>query len=146
MKRLLLSLWLAWAGNSLAHDVTSIPLPMFPESPDAQATDMADVTCGDDGHGPAAFLFVQVRDDTGPMPGVMVNAQVIKGNQAANVTDPISGDGQYSEPIVLAGGDGVYRMLVDKTGPGQRVFSLIWHCLTQEGVHTGTEIQVRQVQ
>lgn len=136
----------ALAQASLAHDVTGIPLPIFPASKDAQATDMADVICGDDGHGPAGFLLVQVRDDSPPVPGLMVNAQVIKGNQAANVTDQVSGDAQYSEPIVLEGGDGVYRMLVNKTGPGPRVFSLIYHCMTQEGVHTGTEIVVRQVQ
>ncbi|GAB6068290.1 hypothetical protein JCM13664_16090 [Methylothermus subterraneus] len=146
MKRLLWSVLLGWAGLSLAHDVTNIPLPLFPQSPDAQATDMADVICADDGHGPTGFLFVQVRDDSPPVPGLLVNAQVIKGNQAANVTDQVSGDGLYSEPIVLRGGDGVYRMLVNKTGPGGRVFSLIYHCMTAEGVHTGTEIQVRQVQ
>lgn len=144
-KLVLISVCAAWAGMGLTHDVTGIPLP-FAGGDNSQATDMADVICGDDGHGPTGFLFVQVRDDSGPVPGLMVNAQVIKGNQAASVTDPISGDGQYSEPIVLAGGDGVYRMLVDKTGPGPRVFSLIWHCMTQDGQHTGTEIQVRQVQ
>ncbi len=146
MKRFLLGLWLAWAGSSLAHDVTGIPLPIFPQSPDAQATDMADVICGDDGHGPTAYLFAQVRDDSPPAPGLLVNLQVIKGNQAANTTDQVSGDAQYSDPIVLQGGDGVYRMLVNKTGPGPRAFSLIWHCVTANGDHTGTEIQVRQVQ
>jgi hypothetical protein len=119
---------------------------MFPQSPDAQATDMADVICGDDGHGPTAYLLAQVRDDSPPAPGLLVNLQVIKGNQAANTTDQVSGDAQYSDPIVLQGGDGVYRILVNKTGPGPRAFSLIWHCVTANGDHTGTEIQVRQVQ
>lgn len=145
MKRLLLAGWLGWAGSGIAHDVTGIPLP-FVGGDTPQATDMAEVICGDDGHGPTGFLFAQVRDDSEPVPNLLVNLQVIKGNQAANTTDQIASDGQYSEPIVLAGGDGVYRMLVNKTGAGRRVFSVVWHCMTQDGVHTGTEIVVRQVQ
>ncbi|MCX8049497.1 MAG: hypothetical protein N3A55_07535 [Methylohalobius sp.] len=146
MSFLALIVWLIWTSNGFAHDATGIPLPMHPESPDAQATDLADVICADDGHGPTSYLFAQVRDDSPPAPGLMVNLQVIKGSQAANTTDPVSGDGVYSEPILLPGGDGVYRMLANKTGPGRRVFSVIWHCMTSDHVHTGTEIQVRQVQ
>lgn len=116
------------------------------EGNDPHATDMADVTCFDDGNGPTAALFARIRDRSEPVAGLLLNLQVIRGNSATNTTDTVSGDGEFSEAVLLPGGDGVFRLLVNKTGFGARSFEVEWHCFTGTNVHTGTEITVRQVQ
>ncbi len=102
------------------------------------------VSCFDDGNGPAENLIARVRDNSPPVPGLLVNLQVFKGNKAVNITDTNSGDADYSPFVTLHGGPGVYFMIINKTDMGTRSFDAEWHCNTIDGVHTGTEISVSQ--
>ncbi len=102
------------------------------------------VSCFDDGNGPAENLIARVRDNSPPVPGLLVNLQVFKGNKAINITDTVSGDADYSPFVTLHGGPGVYFMIIDKTDVGTRAFDVEWHCNTVDGVHTGTDISVSQ--
>lgn len=114
----------------------------------AQFTGYAIVTCEDDGNGLPDNLVVAVEDLSPPVPGLLVSMQIIKdkSNLAANTTDPISGDGKPSDPMVVHGGPGSYHILVNKTAAGARSFRVIYHCMTMNGAHTGTGIVVRQFQ
>lgn len=112
----------------------------------ASATALAAVTCFDDGNGQPEGLFVQIKDLSEPVPGLLVNIQLYKGVQAISITDTVSGDADYSEGVQLNGGPGVYQMIVDKTDVGPRRFDVIWHCMTADHTHTGTDIIVRQFQ
>lgn len=143
MKRFISLSLLIWAGGVFAHDIEGVPLPLR-AADDPRVTHMATVLCepGTD------FLMAQIRDDTPPVPELKVNLQLVKGRQAGNTTDPISGDGGaegFSPPIVLRAGEGAYKMIANKTGFGQRVFSVVYHCMRNDNFHTGTEIQVDQV-
>lgn len=117
-----------------------------PQGTNAHATDLADVTCFDDGNGPPAWLFVRIRDNSPPVPDLLVSVHLSKANQAISTTDTVSGDADYSEAVILPGGAGAYRLMVTKTDLGPRAFDVEWHCITADNVHTGTEITVRQIQ
>jgi hypothetical protein len=107
-------------------------------------TGMAFVTCFDDGNGPADNLVARIRDNSAPVPGLMVNLQIFKGNKSNSITDTVSGDADFSPFITLQNGPGVYWILVNKTDIGARQFDVEWHCNTSTGVHTGTDIGVTQ--
>lgn len=117
-----------------AHDAAAT---MDPASNSATFTGYGFVTCFDDGNGVADKLVASVRDHSPPVAGLLVNLQILKGNRAASVTDPVSGDGNSSPAISVKGGNGVYLILVNKTAPGARDFSIEYHCMTANNVHTG---------
>ena len=52
----------------------------------------------------------------------------------------------FSPEVSVAGGDGAYLLLVNKTGPGPRSFIVSYHCMTIDNAHTGTDIRVNQFQ
>ena len=110
------------------------------------ATDLAEVTCFDDGNGTPAYLLAQVRDLSAPQQGQLLNLQLYKGVQATSISDPVSGDAESSPFIRLDGGPGVYRLILNKTGAAARTFDVTWHCETANNLHTGTDIVVRQLQ
>lgn len=112
----------------------------------ANATILAAITCFDDGNGEPEGLFAQIKDLSDPEPGLLISIQLYKGIQAASDTDAVSGDADYSEGIQLDAGPGVYQLLVDKTDVGARRFDVIWHCMTEDHTHTGTDILLRQFQ
>lgn len=124
-----------------AHDAAAT---MDPASNSATFTGYGFVTCFDDGNGVADKLVASVRDHSPPVAGLLVNLQILKGNRAASVSDPVSGDGNGSPSISVKGGNGVYLILVNKTAPGARDFSIEYHCMTANNVHTGTDIGVYQ--
>jgi len=123
------------AGATLGADGTN-----------ASATALAAITCFDDGNGEPEGLFTQIKDLSEPVPGLLINIQLYKGIQAISITDIVSGDADYSEGIQLNGGPGVYQMIVNKTDVGPKRFDIIWHCMTADHVHTGTDITLRQFQ
>ena len=110
----------------------------------ASFTGLVRVTCFDDGTGPANYLMARVRDNSAAQPGMVVNLQLLKGLRATSVSDPVSGNADYSPYAVLAAGNGVYQLLINKTLAGARAFDLEWHCMTLNNDHTGTEIIVDQ--
>lgn len=112
----------------------------------ASATDLAAVTCYDDGNGTPHHLFGQVKDFSDPVPGLLVSFHIYKGQQMTTSTDTVSGDASYSPGVSLNGGAGVYYISVTKTAAGVRIFDVIWHCVTSGDVHTGTDIVVYQAQ
>lgn len=123
-----------------------------PAGNNAHFTALARVTCFNDGSGPAVGLYVRVRDNSPPVAGLLVNAQILKGSQAIVTTDAVSGDATWSDPVQIDGAGGVYTVMVNKTAAGPRNFDIEWHCVTtghdhdHSGniPHTGTEILVDQ--
>jgi len=110
------------------------------------ATALAAISCFDDGNGSPSGLFVQIKDLSDPEPGLLISIQLYKGIKAISITDKISGDADYSQGVQLDAGPGVYQLILDKTNIGPRRFDVIWHCMTADHVHTGTDITVRQFQ
>lgn len=117
-----------------------------PNGTNASASDLAVVTCFDDGNGTPHHLAAQVKDSSSPVSGLLLSLHLQKGNQMTTITDTVSGDTNYSPLITLNGGAGVYYMSVTKSNAGSRVFDVIWHCVTNNGDHTGTDIAVVQAQ
>ncbi len=134
---------LGYACASHAHDAGAT---MDPEGNIASFTGYAQVTCFNDGSGPANRLVASVQDTSLPQANLLVNLQIIKGGSAISTTDPVSGDGVPSPEVSVAGGEGVYLLLVNKTGPGPRSFIVSYHCMTADNAHTGTDIRVNQFQ
>ncbi|MFZ4700329.1 MAG: hypothetical protein ACOYMG_09775, partial [Candidatus Methylumidiphilus sp.] len=133
----------AYAGQSLAH---SAGATIDAAGNNASATDLAEVFCYNDGSGEPDQLFVQIRDNSSPVAGLLLSAQIYKDNQMTNTTDTVSGDSGYSNSAVVKGGFGGYNISVSKTKAGARDFDITYHCLTSGDVHTGTDITVFQAQ
>lgn len=130
-------------GNTYAHN-GGATLDAGGTNPSATA--LAGITCFDDGNGEPGGLLVQIKDQSEPVDGLLLSVQIYKGNKATNTTDPVSGDADYSPAVELSAGPGVYWVMLDKTAAGPRQFNLIWHCVTPDGIHTGTDIVVKQFQ
>ena len=133
----------AFSTISFAH---SAGATLGADGTNASATALAAITCFDDGNGEPEGLFVQIKDLSAPVPNLLISLQLYKGSQATNTTDLVSGDADYSAGVQLNGGSGVYWLMLDKTGAGPRRFDVIWHCRTEDLIHTGTDITVRQFQ
>lgn len=107
-------------------------------------TGLATVTCKSDGSIATDYLIAQIRDHSPPVNGLLVNLQLLKGNKAISTTDNLSGDSGYSDSVSLRGGNGTYYMMVNKTDVGERTFDIVYHCMSDSGAHTVTEIGVLQ--
>lgn len=104
----------------------------------AGATHYFGVICSTDGGYETDHLFLQIRTHTATP--VLVSAQVVKGSVATNTTDAVSGDAQPSPVSRTRGGNGLYQVLINKTGPGVVSFGVEAHCLDATGLqHTGTD-------
>jgi len=133
-----------YVASSNAHDAAA---EMDPNGNVASFTGYAQVTCFDDGNGPADYLEATIEDTSKVLvENLLVNLQLIKGERAISISDPIAGDGNPSPIVILQGGNGVYLILVNKTGAGARSFGVDYHCKTANGTHTGTDIKVNQFQ
>ena len=110
------------------------------------------ITCYDDGNGPAASLYFDVKAST-PGRKFGVTATVSKNGAEASTTDPKSGDRIRSPGVSLTAGDGEYNMtltkakskpnLPDSTLKGTMVYGFTYHCQSATGAHTGTLINRR---
>lgn len=111
----------------------------------AGATHYFGVICSTEGGYETDHLFLQVQVHTATP--VLVSAQVIKGSVATNLTDPVSGDAQPSPASRTRGGNGLYQVLINKSGAGVVSFGVTAHCLDASGTqHTGTDGLAYQVQ
>ncbi|MXS78092.1 hypothetical protein ABF87_09005 [Nitrosomonas sp. JL21] len=119
-----------------AHDITNVT--MDPEGINAGFLGYAQFSCFDDGNGLPDSLIIAIKDLSPPQQDLLVSAQIIGKSNAANTTDPISGDSENSPEIRVHEGSGPYLVLVNKSGPGPREFSLTYHCETIDNRHTGT--------
>lgn len=140
--KIVITSWLAGYAFSISADGGSATMDVPGIS--RTFTGVVLVTCFDDGNGPAENLIARVRDNSPQVPGLLVNLQLFKGNKAVNITDTVSGDADFSPFVTLHGGPGVYFMIINKTDVGERSIDAEWHCNTEDGVHTGTEISVSQ--
>ncbi|MCX7096936.1 MAG: hypothetical protein NTV43_03405 [Methylococcales bacterium] len=128
-----------YAGTAAAHAWNNEVL-----GPTAGATDYFQVKCYNDGHGNASRLELQVNDDT---PGTaLLSLQVQKGLLAGNTTDSNGGDDIYSPLLAIAGGNGTYDVMVDKTTAASRQYDVSYHCMTKSNIHAGTSIVKKQNQ
>ncbi|WP_428001540.1 hypothetical protein [Acidovorax sp.] len=101
------------------------------------------VICSNEGGYDSDHLVMNIRNNTPGAP--LLNAQIIKGPVAVSTTDAVSGDLQPSPSVRVRGGNGVYNLLVNKTGPGALVYTLTIHCMEATGqIHTGTDGVVYQ--
>lgn len=111
----------------------------------AGATHFFGVICSGEGGNDTDHLFLELRTTTPNAPAL--SAQVIKGQVATNTTDAVGGDAAFSPASRTRGGNGLYHVLVNKSGPGMVVFTLNAHCLDATGTqHTGTDGLVYQYQ
>lgn len=135
---------LGYACVSNAHDAGAT---MDPDGSVASFTGYALVTCTSTGSIPTDHLVASVKDISLPQDNLLVNLQIIKGERAISTTDPVSGDADSSPAVSVQGGNGVYLLLVNKTGAGARSFIVSYHCVAADGVtHTETDIKVNQFQ
>lgn len=111
----------------------------------ASATDIYQVTCLDDGNGPPHHLSTQVMDRA-PVAPPMVSVTMTKDGKSAKSTDPIDGDNQYSPETPLPGGGGAYLVSVTKSAKGSEIYTLQYHCITANNVHTGSSLVKKQDQ
>ncbi len=149
-KKILISAsMLALFGHAAVLQAHSGGATLGADGTNPHATALADVTCFDDsgtGDFEPHHLIAEIKDKSEPVPGLLLSLQIYKGQHATSTTDTISGDADYSDPVVLAAGPGVYRLIADKTDAGARAFEVTWHCETIDNIHTGTSITVRQFQ
>lgn len=111
----------------------------------AVATHYFGVICSTEGGYDTDHLLLQVQTLTPGAPPL--NLQVIKGSSASSSTDPVGGDAVASPTIRHKGGNGLYQVLVNKSGPGALNFQITAHCLDASGIqHTGTDALVYQYQ
>lgn len=137
----LITVTISHASVAYAHTAGAI---LDPGNTIRNFTGMAFVTCGDDGNGSADHIIVRIRDNSPPVPGLLVNLQVFKRDKSNSITDTVSGDAEFSPFVTLQGRGGVYWLMVNKTDIGARSFDVEYHCNTLDGVHTGTDIGVTQ--
>jgi len=133
------ALLLGYAGMASAHDKINQPIGAT-----VGATDYFQVTCSNDGTGNAARLNIQVNDDTAG--ASILSLQVQKGLIARNTTDPVGANGVFSPLVSVAGGNGVYNVIVDKKTAAARQYDIRYHCMTSGNLHTGTTIAQKQNQ
>ncbi|SFE54338.1 hypothetical protein [Nitrosomonas sp. Nm166] len=135
----------SYAGLSSAHSAGAV---MDPNGTVASFTGYALITCTSDESGtiPTDYLEASIKDTSAPVENLLTNLQLIKGDRAISISDPIAGDANPSPIVILQGGNGVYLILVNKTGAGVRSFEVDYHCKAANGVHTGTDIRVNQFQ
>ncbi len=134
---LVATLSIAAAGNAAAH---SADLSL---GADAGATDYFGLICSTDAGTETDHLYVQIQSNTAN--GPLLSAQVHKGSVATNITDPVSGDANPSPASRTKGGNGLYHLLINKTGAGVVNYTINFHCLDATGtIHTGTDGVVYQ--
>jgi hypothetical protein len=131
------ALLLGYAGMASAHDLLNQPIGAT-----LSATDYYQVTCSTDGVA-TLRLDVQVNDDTAG--ASILSLQVQKGLLAKNTTDPTGANGVFSPLVSVAGGNGVYNVMVNKTTAAARQYDIRYHCMNGTA-HTGTAIAIKQNQ
>jgi hypothetical protein len=136
------------AGIASAHTQTGVL------GKRADASDIYEITCIDDGNGTPARLEVQIEDLV-PIKAPLVNVQVQKNSESVTATDPKDGDNRPGPLVGNTGGAGAYTVTVsklpkprkpDKTRRKKELYRLTYHCVTSSNQHTGTDIVTTQNQ
>lgn len=120
---------MSYVGTAFAHSVNGAL------KAGASAVDVYQSTCSKDTAGATGKFLTKVK---AAKAGVLVSVQVSKGKLASHTTDLKGGDAAYSpDAIIKGGGEGVYTILVDKSGAGAMNYVLDAHCQTASGGHSG---------
>lgn len=98
----------------------------------ASGTDVWEVSCS----GGSQYLAIRIID-LPPSKGPKLSLQIVKDRIAVNTTDAQDADAEYSPEVKLFGGDGIYTVLVDKSGAQPENYHFEAHCWGPSG-HTGT--------
>ena len=136
-----LSIAVAYASMALAHNQGGT-LDIKKTNP--KATDIYLVTCDDDSD---HLLTSLVNVSAG---GGLVSVHVYYGTKKTSDTkittaaDPNITVGDSSPLVKTYGGNGVYTLLVDKTGDDAEAYQLLFHCQNSSNLHTETSIGMRQ--
>ncbi|MGH8474703.1 MAG: hypothetical protein ACRERV_03645 [Methylococcales bacterium] len=104
------------------------------------ATDVYHVTCTTDSGGASDYLETSIIDTTQTTGGGKISAVTKGGGVVEQTGDPGRNDGNYSPPLLVHGGNGLYEVFVHKLNKGPKIYSLQYHCKSSGGAHTGTEI------
>lgn len=128
-----------YAELIIAHNGGGV---LDPNGNNAGATDMAIVSCS----GGTAYLEGTIKDQSRPVPGLILSYHIYRDMRMATTTDSVAGDAYAGPTIQVAGGDGNFFISATKTAAGPRLFEATWHCKDAAGNHTGTDITVVQVQ
>lgn len=105
---------------------------------DAGAVDVKQVTCATTDAGATYRLAIEVKSTTASAP--LVSAQAVKGEKASNTTDPTSGDSDPSSTAYVAGGNGDYYVIVNKSGSGSADYTLKTECQTGKSALSPPEV------
>lgn len=165
---LISTLLITWSGTQLeAHEnggrLNDDPTAILGNT--AGGTDYYQITCADDGNLQTAGLIFQIASTTKgtePRLSMTVYKETI-GNIAGvnawhteNVTDitpyddtlvGMSGcnnpsNNSYSPIGAFVGGNGVYHVIVSKDTNGGANYNMVYHCVTAQCQHTGTDSQL----
>lgn len=114
----------------------------------AGAVDVYQTTCSKNKDGATGKFVTHIKAVKAAKTAPLISIQAYKGKFATNSTDANGTDAAYSpDAIITKGGEGVYTILVDKSGAGVINYSLETHCNTATGTtHSGqTEpVQLQQ--
>ena len=141
-----ISVALGYSGLTAAYYSAEVVLD--PAGNNANATDLAVVTCGD---GTDNFSAA-VNDLSSPVSGLLVSLHIFTQNAPAGVnymatvTDGVSGDGGWSDIASVYAGPGTYYLSVVKTNAGFRDITVGWDCRDANNNSTGISINVLQFQ
>lgn len=131
----------------------------------AGGTDYYQITCRDEGDFHTAGLVFQIASTTpGTEPRISMtvyketigNIKGINAWHTENVTDITPYDGTLVGPNMcdnsnnksfspigaFVGGNGVYHVIVSKDTNGGANYNMVYHCVTAQCQHTGTESQI----
>lgn len=101
----------------------------------AGAVDVYQTTCSKNAAGATANFMARVK---AAKAGVLVSVQAIKDTKASQATDAAGGNAAYSpDGKIVGGGEGVYTILVNKSGAGAMNYVMEAHCNTASGGHSG---------
>lgn len=119
--------------------------------PAAGATDLYKVTCYTIRDGLPTFRLAARIQDRLPKASPLVSVQTFKASKASNTTDLTDGPSPvgvspWSPWTYNNGGNGVYFVLVDKSGPGAESYALETHCEAKNGSHTGEVDPAQKIQ
>lgn len=137
---------IAYSACALAHEQAGT---LGRKNSKAAATDVFTINCYNDdepNHRPEFdphHLHIEVFDNRPRNPG-LISAQITQPTTGAAsdiVTDSVDGDLYPSAPAELASGSGPYQVVINKSKSkkkGIESYTLIFHCESADGNHTGT--------
>jgi hypothetical protein len=133
-----LSLMAGYANIVFADAITNASLGAT-----VGAVDYYQVSCASLNTLATQLLYIQVKDKTAGASILSLNVQ--KGLVARKTTDATGGDAGYSPLVNIAGGNGIYNVMISKTTAAARYYDINFHCFNGT-THTVTSYSTKQNQ